>query len=48
MRELTKDLENIKGDLTLGYKTVPIVYGEKVARIMLTALSFFTLLKTKI
>ena len=41
MRELTKDLENIKGDLTLGYKTVPIVYGEKVARIMLTALSFF-------
>jgi len=48
MRELTKDLENIKGDLTLGYKTVPIVYGEKVARMMLTALSFFTLLPTYI
>jgi 4-hydroxybenzoate polyprenyltransferase len=29
MRELTKDLENIKGDLALNYKTIPIVYGEK-------------------
>ena len=27
IRELVKDLENIKGDLTLNYKTIPIVYG---------------------
>ncbi|WP_242133595.1 geranylgeranylglycerol-phosphate geranylgeranyltransferase [Aestuariivivens marinum] len=38
MRELTKDLENIKGDLALGYKTIPVVYGEKVSKIMLTIL----------
>lgn len=42
MRELTKDLENIKGDLTLNYKTIPIVYGEKTSKIMLTLLAFFT------
>ena len=43
MRELTKDLENIKGDLALNYKTVPIVYGEKTSKTMLTILAIFTL-----
>ncbi|AXT21111.1 ubiquinone biosynthesis protein UbiA [Flavobacteriaceae bacterium AU392] len=43
MRELTKDLENIKGDLALGYKTIPIVYGEEISKIMLTILVLFTL-----
>ena len=43
MRELTKDLENIKGDLALGYKTIPIVYGETISKRMLTILSAFTL-----
>ncbi|WP_452227465.1 geranylgeranylglycerol-phosphate geranylgeranyltransferase [Lacinutrix cladophorae] len=44
MRELVKDLENIKGDLALNYKTIPIVYGEKSSKIMLTFLSAFTLI----
>ena len=44
MRELTKDLENIKGDLALNYKTVPIVYGEKTSKTMLTILAIFTLI----
>lgn len=43
MRELTKDLENIKGDLALGYKTIPIVYGERTSKIMLTLLCLLTL-----
>ena len=43
MRELTKDLENLKGDLALGYKTIPIVYGERVSKRMLTVLSVLTL-----
>ncbi|MEM5563832.1 geranylgeranylglycerol-phosphate geranylgeranyltransferase [Psychroserpens sp. AS72] len=42
MRELTKDLENIKGDLLLNYKTIPIIYGEKASKIMLTVLIFLT------
>ncbi|MFH6767825.1 geranylgeranylglycerol-phosphate geranylgeranyltransferase [Gaetbulibacter aquiaggeris] len=44
MRELTKDLENIKGDLALDYHTIPVVYGEKVSKYMLTILSFLTLI----
>lgn len=44
MRELTKDLENIKGDLALNYKTIPIVYGEKASKIMLTILVVLTLI----
>ncbi|MDW5287973.1 geranylgeranylglycerol-phosphate geranylgeranyltransferase [Formosa sp. PL04] len=44
MRELTKDLENIPGDLALGYKTIPIVYGEKYSKIMLTILALLTLI----
>ena len=44
MRELTKDLENIKGDLALGYKTIPIVYSEKTSKVMLTILAILTLI----
>jgi 4-hydroxybenzoate polyprenyltransferase len=46
MRELTKDLENIKGDLALDYKTIPIVYGAKASKIMLTLLIVLTLIPT--
>ncbi|WCO01238.1 geranylgeranylglycerol-phosphate geranylgeranyltransferase [Psychroserpens ponticola] len=42
MRELTKDLENMKGDLLLGYKTIPVVYGEKTSKLMLTILVLLT------
>lgn len=44
MRELVKDLENIKGDLTHGYNTIPVVYGEMTSKRMLTALSLLTLI----
>ncbi|WP_242202197.1 geranylgeranylglycerol-phosphate geranylgeranyltransferase [Aestuariivivens insulae] len=46
MRELTKDLENIKGDLALGYKTIPVVYGEKVSKLMLSILIMLALVPT--
>lgn len=42
MRELTKDLENMKGDLLLGYQTIPVVYGEKASKLMLTILIALT------
>ncbi|MDB3977160.1 geranylgeranylglycerol-phosphate geranylgeranyltransferase [Flavobacteriaceae bacterium] len=42
MKELTKDLENIKGDLAQNYKTIPVVYGVVVSKKMLTALSIAT------
>jgi 4-hydroxybenzoate polyprenyltransferase len=44
MRELTKDLENIKGDIALDYKTIPVVYGVKASKIMLTVLVVLTLI----
>lgn len=46
MRELTKDLENIIGDLAQNYHTIPIVYGEKVSKMMLTILAILTLIPT--
>jgi 4-hydroxybenzoate polyprenyltransferase len=44
MRELTKDLENIKGDLALNYRTVPVVYGEKISKLMLTIVAVLTMI----
>lgn len=44
MRELTKDLENIKGDIAQNYITIPVAYGEKVSKIMLTVLVAVTLI----
>ncbi|MBC3757093.1 geranylgeranylglycerol-phosphate geranylgeranyltransferase [Hyunsoonleella sp. SJ7] len=43
MRELTKDLENIKGDIAQNYITIPVAYGEKASKIMLTILAALTL-----
>jgi 4-hydroxybenzoate polyprenyltransferase len=46
MRELTKDLENITGDLTQNYHTIPVVYGEVVSKRMITVLAILTLIPT--
>jgi len=46
MRELVKDLENIKGDLAHNYRTIPVVYGVEVSKIMLTIVSVLTLIPT--
>lgn len=46
MRELTKDLENLKGDMAQNYSTIPVVYGEITSKRMLTALAIATLVPT--
>lgn len=38
IREIIKDLENIKGDFAQGYKTLPVKYGEKLTKIVLSIL----------
>lgn len=48
MRELVKDLENLKGDLALNYKTIPIIYGEKTSKVMLSLLALFSLIPASI
>ncbi len=44
MRELTKDLENIKGDIAQNYSTIPVVYGERTSKLMLSVLALATLM----
>ena len=46
MRELTKDLENIKGDIAQNYVTIPVAFGEKTSKVMLTVLAALTLIPT--
>lgn len=38
IREIIKDLENISGDFAQGYKTLPVKYGEKITKIILSLL----------
>lgn len=42
IRELIKDLENIEGDLASNYKTIPVLYGEKTAKSLITILTIST------
>lgn len=44
MREVIKDLSNLAGDLAQNYQTIPVVYGELIAKRMLTLLSILTLI----
>ena len=39
IKELIKELENIKGDLLQDYKTVPIVYGEQFTKLLISFLA---------
>jgi len=42
IRELVKDLENIKGDIALNYLTIPVKYGEYFTKLLITILVIFT------
>ncbi|MGB7786325.1 MAG: UbiA family prenyltransferase, partial [Salinimicrobium sp.] len=44
MRELVKDLENMRGDVVQGYRTIPIVYGERISKAFLSALALLSFL----
>jgi 4-hydroxybenzoate polyprenyltransferase len=44
MRELVKDLENLKGDLIQNYKTIPVVYGEKWSKLFLSILTILAVI----
>ncbi|MGB5393163.1 MAG: geranylgeranylglycerol-phosphate geranylgeranyltransferase [Lutimonas sp.] len=43
IKELMKDLENIKGDIAQNYLTIPIKYGERFTKILTFILVIFTL-----
>lgn len=44
MREMIKDLENIKGDIAQNYRTIPVVYGVKTSKRLITVLAGLTLI----
>ena len=44
IREMIKDLENIKGDLANNYNTLPIMYGEAVSKKIITFLTVLTII----
>lgn len=44
IREMIKDLENLKGDLVNNYQTIPIRYGETVSKKIITALIIVTII----
>ena len=44
IREMIKDLENLKGDLANGYQTIPILYGETTSKKIITCLLFLTVI----
>lgn len=44
IRELIKDLENIVGDFATNYQTIPVVYGEKASKYLITVLSILTII----
>ena len=44
IREMIKDLENIKGDLANDYQTIPILYGETISKKIITFLSILTVI----
>ncbi|MEM9361683.1 MAG: geranylgeranylglycerol-phosphate geranylgeranyltransferase [Bacteroidota bacterium] len=42
-REMIKDLENLAGDMAQNYKTIPILYGQKVSKTLIGFLIVLTL-----
>jgi len=44
IREMIKDLENLKGDFANDYKTIPIIYGERVSKQIMTGLALLTVI----
>ena len=42
-REMIKDLENISGDLAQNYKTIPIIYGARTSKVLISLLILLTL-----
>ncbi len=44
IREMIKDLENIKGDVANNYQTIPVRFGEKISKRIITVLTISTII----
>ena len=43
-REMIKDLENLTGDLSNNYQTMPVIFGEKFTKICITVVLILTVI----
>jgi 4-hydroxybenzoate polyprenyltransferase len=43
IREMIKDLENLKGDIANNYKTIPVKFGEEYTKKIITSLTILTI-----
>ena len=44
IREMIKDLENIKGDIANDYQTIPVIFGENFSKKIITLLTISTII----
>ena len=44
IKELIKDLKSLKGDLAMNYKTIPVIYGEKITKFYILFLTLIVIL----
>lgn len=44
IREMIKDLENIRGDVANDYQTIPVIYGESFSKKIITLLTLLTVI----
>lgn len=43
IREMIKDLENLKGDMAQNYRTIPVIFGVNTSKKVITTLIFLTI-----
>ncbi|NMH25489.1 geranylgeranylglycerol-phosphate geranylgeranyltransferase [Flavobacterium solisilvae] len=44
IREMIKDLENLKGDIANDYQTIPVIFGENISKKIITFLTISTII----
>ena len=44
LKDITKDLKNLKGDFSQDYKTIPVVFGESFTKTIISLIAFINIL----
>ena len=43
LKDITKDLKNLKGDFSQDYKTIPVVFGESFTKVIISLIAFINI-----
>jgi len=44
LKDITKDLKNLVGDFSLNYQTIPVVFGEKFTKVIITLITIVNII----